>query len=229
MNPDFRIVDISMPLTADYKMHTPAGVKDVQLQLEVIKEHDAPDGAGQMVRALHARLHHGTHVDAPEHFVKGGKQISDLELATFVGPAVIADVRHVGPGNEIQPSDLAQAIEGIHRPGDRLLVRTDWTDNYGQPNYVDDSPFLGLDALDWCREMQFPLVGMDFAHTKDPDDAPGRYYTTRFFCENDIVTMGYVYGLAGIANPRVFLVAVPLAIHGAEASPVRAIVFDGAL
>ena len=70
-------------------------------------------------------------------------------------------------------------------------------------------------------------MGLDFAHTKDPADAPSRYYTTRYFCENGVVTMGYVANLAAIQNRRVLLVALPLSIKGAEASPVRAVVFDG--
>lgn len=230
MNDDYEIIDISMPLSADYRMHTPAGVRDVQLEFEVIKEHDAADGDGQMVRALHARLHHGTHVDAPEHFVKGGPQIHDLDLSVFVGPAVVADVRSVGRDAPIEIADIERAIDGVHRPGDRLLLRTDWTQHYGEPDYVDGSPYLSVAALEWCaKTMRFPVVGMDFAHTKDPGDAPGRYYTTRYFCENDVVTMGYVYNLEAVRNRRVFLVALPLALRGVEASPVRAVVFDGAL
>lgn len=229
MKDDFRIVDISLQLSDDYRMHTPAGVKDVQFTLEVIKEHDAPGGDGQMVRAMHARLHHGTHVDAPEHFVKGGPQISDLDLRTFVGPAVVADVRHVGRDAPIRVEDIQRAIEPVYQPGDRLLLRTDWTQNYGKPDYVEGSPYLSLDAITWCATMKFPVVGMDFAHTKDPSDAPSRYYTTRYFCENGVTCMGYVANLAAVTNPRVLLVALPLSIRGVEASPVRAVVFDGAL
>jgi arylformamidase len=229
MKDDFRIVDISIQLSEDYRMHTPAGVKDVQLGLEVIKTHDAADGDGQLVRALHARLHHGTHVDAPEHFVKDGAQITDVPLTTFIGPAVVADVRHVGRDAAIQIEDIQKAIDPVYQPGDRLLLRTDWTQNYGQPDYVEGSPYLSLDAIKWCAEMAFPVVGLDFAHTKDPSDAPGRYYTTRYFCENGVTTMGYVSNLGAITNPRVVLIALPLSIKGAEASPVRAVVLDGAL
>lgn len=226
---DYRIVDISMPLTSDFHMHTPDGVEDVQLRIDVIKDHDTPDGAGQLVRAMTARLHHGTHVDAPEHFVKGGEQISDLELGKFIGPAVIADVRSVGPGAAIGVDDLVSAIQPGYVEGDRLLIRTDWTDHYGEPDYMEGSPYLSLEAIEWCSDTCFPLVGLDFAHTKDPSGAPGLYYTTRRFCETDVVTMGYVKNLAAVVHQRVLLIALPLALQGAEASPVRAVVLDGVL
>ena len=68
------IVDISLELDPkNYAMRTPAGFKkDMQFEMEVLKEHDAPGGAGQIVRGVHMRLHAGSHVDAPEHNVPGG-------------------------------------------------------------------------------------------------------------------------------------------------------------
>lgn len=80
--PNFKIVDISLELDPrNFAMRTPAGFKkDMQFAMEVIKEHDAPGGAGQIVRGVHMRLHAGSHVDAPEHNVRGGTQIHELPL-----------------------------------------------------------------------------------------------------------------------------------------------------
>ena len=69
-----KIVDISLELDPrNFAMRTPAGfTKDLQFAMELLKEHDAPGGAGQVVRGVHMRLHAGSHVDAPEHNVPGG-------------------------------------------------------------------------------------------------------------------------------------------------------------
>ena len=77
------IVDISLELDPkSYSMRTPAGFKkDMQFEMEVLKEHDAPGGAGQIVRGVHMRLHAGSHVDAPEHNVRGGTQIHSCRLS----------------------------------------------------------------------------------------------------------------------------------------------------
>src|SRR6266481_8351774 len=92
-----KIIDISLELDPkNFTMRTPAGFKkDMQFQMEILKEHDAPEGAGQIVRGVQMRLHAGSHVDAPEHNVKGGTQIQDLPLETFAGDALIADLRHL--------------------------------------------------------------------------------------------------------------------------------------
>ena len=56
--------DISLELDPkNFGMRTPAGfTKDMQFEMEVIKEHDSPGGAGQIVRGMHMRLHAGSHV-----------------------------------------------------------------------------------------------------------------------------------------------------------------------
>ena len=55
------------------------------------------------------RLHAGSHVDAPEHNVRGGTQIHQLPLELFIGDAVIADLRDKMPGRAITEKDLEKA------------------------------------------------------------------------------------------------------------------------
>src|SRR5882757_9354964 len=91
------IVDLSLELDSrNFGMRTPAGFKkDMQFEMEVLKEHDAPGGAGQIVRGVHMRLHAGSHIDAPEHNVPGGTQVHQLPLELFIGDAIIADFRYL--------------------------------------------------------------------------------------------------------------------------------------
>lgn len=106
-----KIIDISLELDASkFRMRTYEGFKkDMQFEIEVIKDYD-DGGLGQLVRGAHMRLHAGTHVDAPSHMVKGGKDIHDLPIEMFIGPAVVADVRHKGPKEGIFAADLEKAV-----------------------------------------------------------------------------------------------------------------------
>ncbi len=101
----------------------------------MIKDYDAPGGAGQIVRAIHARVHSGCHIDAPEHVIKGGRQIHEYPVDTFVGPAIIADMTHKAPGGIITAEDLEEDVGPFLIEGDRLLLKTGWNDHYGEPNY----------------------------------------------------------------------------------------------
>lgn len=220
-----KIVDISLPLDAGFQMHTPEGVKNVQLAFELIK--DYPGGAGQMVSAVHMRLHNGTHVDAPMHFVQGGHSIDQMPLETFYGPGVMADLTAVPEGAPITADDLAKAFQGTELHGARVFLRTDFNHHYGEESYDEKSPYISVGAVDWLVEQGPVLVSYDYSHGKDDPEAPSRYYAVRTFLEHGIVTMGYVRNLDKIDPGRPFRVAaLPLAFKAVESSPVRAILIQ---
>jgi arylformamidase len=223
-----KIIDISLELDGNqYRMHTPKGFsKDMQFAVELLKEHDAPGGAGQIVRGVHMRLHAGSHVDAPEHMVKGGKQLHDLPLELFAGDAVVADLRHRVPGGAIAAADLEHAVGRTLRQGDRLLLRTDCNKDYFAPDWAKRSPYLTRDAVKWCIGKGVVLVGFDFYHGVDEPDSNVVFYTSRTFGENGVVTMPYLNNLDQVTQDRVTLLALPLKIVGVEASPVRAVVIE---
>ena len=221
-----RIIDISLALDgATYRMHTPAGfARDMQFAVEVLKEHDAPGGAGQIVRGVHMRLHAGSHVDAPEHMVKDGRQLHELALETFAGDGVVADLRHRVPGGGITAADLEAAVGTVIEPGDRLLLRTDCNKDYFARDWARRSPHLTRDAVQWCIDKGVVLVGFDFYHGNDEPDSNVVFYTSRTLGEHGIVTMPYLDNLDAITRPRFTLLALPLKMIGVEASPVRAVV-----
>lgn len=224
-----KLIDISLELDArHFHMRTPAGFKrDMQFDVEVIKDFDAAGGAGQIVRGVHMRLHAGSHVDAPEHFVKGGKQIHELPLDTFYGPAVIADVRHRMPGGGITATDVDNSTGADLRSGERLLLRTDCNVDYdGSMEWQKRSPYLTNDAIDWCLAKNVLLVGFDMYHGADAPDSPVVFNTSRRFQEAGVVTMPYLKNLGAIGRKRVTLIALPLKMIGVEASPIRAVVLE---
>jgi|SRR5450631_4483105 arylformamidase len=221
------IIDISLELDPkNFAMRTPAGFKkDMQFDMEVIKEHDAPGGAGQIVRGVHMRLHAGSHVDAPEHNVRGGTQIHQLPLGLFIGDAIIADLRDKLPGKQITERDLANSVGGRIRKGDRLLLRTDHNNAYdgGSENWMKESPYLTIGATMWCIEMGVVIVGYDFYHGNDEPGAPRVFHNSRTLSEHGIITMPYLKNLDRIEQDRFVLIGLPLKLIGAEASPVRAV------
>ncbi len=223
-----RVIDISLELDdSRFKMRTPPGFKkDMQFQMEVIKEHDAPGGAGQIVRGVHMRLHAGSHIDAPEHNVPGGAQVEDLPLDTFAGDAVIADLRHRVPGGAITPDDLEKAAGAALKPGDRLLLRTDVNRQYMINDWQKRSPYLTAEATQWCIDRKVSVVGYDFYHGVDEPDAPRVFNSSRTFSEHGVVTMPYLDNLDQASSQCVTLVALPLKLIGAEASPVRAVILE---
>jgi arylformamidase len=103
--------------------------------------------------------HTGTHVDAPSHFIKGGKGVDRIELSRFVGPAWVADLRRVKGG--ISAADLATAR--IPRGSRRVLLRTS-NSRWWHPAraFRTDFVYLAPDGADWLVERGVQLVGIDY-------------------------------------------------------------------
>jgi arylformamidase len=221
------IVDISLELDPkSYSMRTPAGFKkDMQFEMEVLKEHDAPGGAGQIVRGVHMRLHAGSHVDAPEHNVRGGTQIHQLPLELFMGDAIIADLRDKLPSQAITEKDLEKRLDNRIRKGDRLLLRTDHNNSYdgGSETWMKQSPYLTIGATMWLIDKGVVIVGYDFYHGNDEPNAPRVFHNSRTLSEHGVITMPYLKNLDRIEKDRFTLIGLPLKMLGAEASPVRAV------
>jgi arylformamidase len=221
------IVDISLELDPkSYSMRTPAGFKkDMQFEMEVLKEHDAPGGAGQIVRGVHMRLHAGSHVDAPEHNVRGGTQIHQLPLELFMGDAIIADLRDKLPSQAITEKDLEKRLDNRIRKGDRLLLRTDHNNSYdgGSETWMKQSPYLTIGATMWLIDKGVVIVGYDFYHGNDEPNAPRVFHNSRTLSEHGVITMPYLKNLDRIERDRFTLIGLPLKMIGAEASPIRAV------
>src|SRR5215212_11780746 len=104
--PYSRAIDISFELDPEtFRMQVPDGFdKDAQFEVEVIKPYSTGDG--QIVRAVHMRLHAGSHVDAPAHQLPTGQHIHELALDRFIGDALVVDFSDKLGGHAITVEDL---------------------------------------------------------------------------------------------------------------------------
>jgi arylformamidase len=234
--PPKTIVDISFPLDPKtYKNNLPQRVLDqfagkaCGFEIEPLIERGGPSSTGQVARGLKMRLHSGSHVDAPEHWIEGGKQIQDLPLDLFIGRAVIADCSSKEGDKAITEGDLEDRVGAMLHPGDRLLDRTDWNDRFFDIEVAEwkaASPYLTPGALDWCIARKPVLVGIDFYHGAI---APGADHAEMFeskLVRNGILTVTNLFNLKAVKKTEVTLIALPLALHGVEASPVRAVILE---
>lgn len=224
-----RLIDISLELDEKvFKMQVMEGfTRDMQFNLEVLKDHDS--GLKQMVRGVHMRLHAGSHIDAPEHFLKGGAQVHQLPLDTFIGDCVVADFSDKLPAKGITVEDLEERVAPKLRPGDRLLLRTDCNDRYHEMEldaWKKTTPWVTPDGLQWIIKRKIPLVGVDFFHgARQPGSGREGAFSEQLL-KNNIVVLSYIQNLRQITKDRVTLICLPLRMVGAEASPLRAVVIE---
>lgn len=85
------ILDLSLPLGEE----TPIYPDDPEVK---IRPWAFIDRNGYYMNVLKLGEHSGTHVDAPAHFIPGGRTIDEMPLEKFMGDAFVLDVRS-GRGN----------------------------------------------------------------------------------------------------------------------------------
>ncbi|MCW3836185.1 arylformamidase [Sphingomonas canadensis] len=165
------------------------------------------------VGALDAPLHAGTHADAPFHYDSGGATSAECALHPYLGPCLVIDARHARGRIELQDVEWA-AIAGV----ERVLFRT-----YGQfPADRWDSDFTAIapEVIAGLRQAGVRLVGTD-APSLDPETSQTMDAHREILAGDMRILEGLV--LDDVAAGRYELIALPIRILEADASPVRAI------
>lgn len=179
-------------------------------------------------RKLVLGTHTGTHIDAPRHFIPGGRTVDQLPLDQLVGPASVLDLTAFGAGMEVGVKDLAQALGD--RSAERVLMRFDWDQYLGSMAYYNDSPFLSEAAAQWLVDHGCRLLGMDTAMPDNPKNGrngPKDSPNHKILLGNGAVLVEYMVNLAALERPVVELVVAPLKVRDGDGAPVRAFAVIG--
>lgn len=145
--------------------------------------------------------HNGTHVDAPFHFLSGGKTIDKIGLEAFVGDCFVA--RHSG---DVTAADAASILRRAVSAGasERVLIA-------GEATVTAEAAKVFADA-------GIRLIGNE-SQTVGPENAPKEVHL--ILLGADIVLLEGVV-LANVEEGRYFLSAAPLNLGGCDGAPCRA-------
>ena len=176
------------------------------------------EGSSVNVGRIEMSVHTGAHVDAPLHFADGAPDVASVPLEHYIGPCVVADVRPRARG--ILPADLPAGLEDAVRSAPRLLLRS-----YAQrPAAFDEGMAHATPELaDWLAAAGVVLLGVD-TDSMDAFESKELPAHHRLMAHGIAILEGI--DLSGVAPGGYELVALPLRLVGADASPVRAILVE---
>jgi arylformamidase len=170
------------------------------------------EGAHLDLSSITTTLHLGAHADAPSHYARDGAGIGEVDLTPYVGPCQVMEVI-VGRGERIGPEHLTGEVTAP-----RLLLRTG---TYPDPTLFNtDFASLSPDLIDHLHARGVVLVGLD-TPSVDPYDSKALEAHQALARTGLRNLEGLV--LDGVPEGGYTLVALPLRLPGADASPVRAI------
>ncbi len=172
-------------------------------------------------------LHTGSHVDFLKHVQEDGVTAADVPLDRVCGEAVVVDLSWIEPGHGITVADLEACAPEI-RPGDIVLVRTDWAEKqWGNfPTYYLESPYCTPEAARWLVDRGAKAIGFDcFSEycARLPDFTSEEFIVHKVILENGSILMQQMTNLSQLptGGQRFQFFAPFLKIRGAEGSPVR--------
>jgi len=168
-------------------------------------------------------VHHGTHVDAPRHFIADGPAMDEVPLERLYGPGVIWQFE-LPPRGVISVAELEQATPRIQR-GDIVLIDTGWWRRINTDAY-EDHPFLDGHAADWLVQHGAKLVGVD---SSSPDMASHYrpkdfdYPVHRTLLSRGVLVAEHLNNLGALANQRVDIMFLGLNLAGSDGAPARVV------
>ena len=214
-----RIVDLTVPIGPG-TLSPPS----VNLQLKLTPRFRQP--GYWRASSVEMVLHTGSHVDFSAHVVAGGETAIDVSLDRFSGEALVVNVGPCAPNQGISVADLEQHAPGI-RPGDIVLIRTDWTDRtWGRfPEYYLTSPYCTPEAARWIVGKQPKAIGFDcFSEysARLPDFTPKDFIIHKIILEAGVYYFQQMTNLGALPTDRRFVLFAPcLKMREAEGSPAR--------
>ncbi|NPV39770.1 MAG: hypothetical protein HPY72_00295 [Anaerolineae bacterium] len=184
--------------------------------------------------SIYHHMHNGTHVDAPKHFSRNGRDITDLPIEDFYYTNPLLLSLKKAKGEFINQTDLLYHESAIDNC-DILCVYTGYADirESAPLDYVDDFPAFSLDAACYLR-MNFPklkAVAIDVISVESSIEGPkNKFPVHRTFLDslegkNPRTLLLYedvnLKKLATIKTPVRAIYAFPIRWEGAEAAPVN--------
>ena len=165
------------------------------------------------VSAITLSPHVGAHADAPLHYDPTGAAIGDVDLHTFIGPCRV--IHAMGCGPLVLPEHIAHAMQQLPQ---RVLVRM-YT-HMPQDTFDDALPAFAPETIALLADHGVRLVGTDSASV---DPASSKTLDSHQVLRQRGLRVLENLLLDDVPEGDYELIALPLKLTTADASPVRAV------
>lgn len=169
-------------------------------------------GHNLVLSSINSTVHLGAHTDAPSHYHKDGVTMEKVSLNPYLGQCQVIEVS-TEQGHRILPDDLKQVVTQK-----RVLFKTN---SYPDPNsWNADFNSCSQKLIEHLNAKGVILVGID-TPSVDPSNDKDLESHNSIFKNKMAILEGIV--LTNVEPGSYQLIALPLPIESADASPVRAI------
>ena len=212
-----RIVDLShtlLPGREEYRLEVKNKFVD-----EFLPEYHRSKEDWYIMSEVIMWSHVGTHLEAPFHHLKEGKDVSEIPLSRLIGEATVLDFSHKKTNEPIKREELEEVGKDV-KEKDIVIIKTGLDRFYRTPK-AHDRPYLSLEAVKWLVEKKIACLATDASgfEIRGVNDQPNH----RLLFQNDIPVIEHLTNLDKLTKKRFFLIALPWKVKGLDSSPVRVI------
>jgi arylformamidase len=159
--------------------------------------------------------HSGTHMDAPVHFLRGGKRLDEMPLSAVIGPARVIAIRDPEciTVEELRPHRI--------RRGERILFKTRNSARVWKTDaFTKEFVYLSTEAGEFLAARRVRTVGVDYLSV-------GGYEKNGPEVHRALLTAG-IWIIEGLDLSRVRpgeydLICLPIKIAQSDGAPARAV------
>ncbi|BDF32793.1 cyclase [Lachnospiraceae bacterium] len=211
-------------------------------KVPVVEDYATTEEEGVNVKFMKMGTHTSTHIDAPYHISKEGRNLNDFPVDRFIGKGIVLDFSDRGEIYEITREDIMAHAEELKQV-DYAILNTGWASYYGTWDFFRH-PYLSGDAALALVELGIKIVGTDGSSA---DAAYGFSTAKRLenptFSEilenierenikndahtallgNDCLIVEYLCNLDQLPKEAATYSFLPLKLVEADGSPVRAV------
>lgn len=193
--------------------------------LSVSQSQKMADGDSYNLSTMNMGVHTATHVDAPAHFILGGRKIDELSLEKLIGDAIVVEINT--DGTSIEAHHLTPEILDRIEKRPRVLFKTRnscfWTEGPQKSVFQHNFVGLGHEAARLLVERNLQLVAIDYLSIEPPNSPPG-FPTHMTLLGKEVVVLEGV-DLRSVEPGPYHLVCLPLklAVGTGDGAPARAV------
>lgn len=153
--------------------------------------------------------HFSTHIDAPIHMLDNGKTLTDFPIETFVGDAVVIDVR----GQQ----EIVDDLESIGTC-DIVFFHTGHTEKRNTAGYFENNPVISKATALQLSKKRVNIVGID---SFSPDNTPWLIHKLLF--KDNILIVENLINLDKVSGKKFRCYILPLKIKDGDGAPCRVV------
>ena len=183
------------------------------------------ESVGRNTKKLTLGSHTGTHMDAPRHFIPGGKSITDIPLSSLCGDVTIIDFRTL-PDNTAVTAEMLRERD-LH---EKVICVFGWDKHWNTGDYYANYPYFSEEAAQYLVDSNVKLLGLDTPspdNSKTPLHAENDSVIHKLFLKNGVILVEYL-AASGITDyTRDYqIIALPMKIKDSDGAPARVILIE---